>query len=73
MKKPRLSRKTIEKLMNGMYVKSKSYQYNIETEWNDELNTYEEVLYRINIETDYIDRYVLTAPEGIWEFLKEMS
>lgn len=73
MKKPRLSRKTIEKLMNGLYVKSQKYQYNIETEWNDDLNTYEEVLYRIDIETGYIDRYVLKAPEGIWAFLKEMS
>jgi hypothetical protein len=71
MRKPRLSRNTIEKLMNGMRVENQNQQYSIETEWNEDLNTYEDVLYRINIHTGYIDRYVLKAPEGLWAYLNE--
>ena len=70
MRKPRLSKMTCEKLMNGEYVESKDHQFNIETEWNEELGTYEDVLYRVNIHTGDADRFVLKAPEGIWEFQK---
>lgn len=73
MRKPRLSDNTIKKLMNGMYVKAQNCQYSLESEWNDELFTYEEVLYRIDTKTGYIDRYVLTAPEGLWAFSNERS
>lgn len=68
MRKPRFSRNTIEKLMNGLYVKSKNYQFNVESEWNEKLNAYEDVLYRVNINTEDTDRLVLTAPEGLWAY-----
>lgn len=70
MRKPKLSRSTIEKLMNGLYVKNKNHQFNVEAEWNEELNAYEDVLYRVNIHTENVDRFVLTAPEGLWAFEK---
>lgn len=68
MKKPRFSKNTIEKLMNGLSVKNKKYQFNVESEWNKELNAYEDVLYRVNIQTGDVNRFVLTAPEGLWAF-----
>ncbi len=70
MRKPRFSRNTIEKLMNGLTVESKNHQFNVESEWNEELNAYEDVLYRVNIHTGDVDRFVLTAPKGLWEFEK---
>lgn len=71
MRKPRFRKNTIEKLMNGLYVESKNHQFNVESEWNEELNAYEDVLYRVNIHTGDVDRFVLTAPEGLWAFEKE--
>lgn len=68
MRKPRFSKNTIEKLMNGLYVESKNNAFSIESEWNEELKTYEDVLYRVNKQTGDTDRFVLTAPEGIWAF-----
>lgn len=68
MRKPRLSKENCKKLMNGEYVESKNHQFNVESEWNEELATYEDVLYRVDIHTGDIDRFVLTAPKGIWAF-----
>ena len=70
MKKPRLSENNCKKLMDGEYVKSKNHQFNVETEWDEELGEYQDVLYRTNIHTGDVDRFVLTAPEGIWAFSK---
>lgn len=70
MRKPRFNRKTIEKLMDGIYIKNKKCQFNVESEWNEDLKAYEDVLYRIDNNTGYIDRYVLTAPEGLWAYLR---
>lgn len=71
MRKPRFSRDTIEKLMNGLRVESKNHQFDVESEWNEEQGNYEDVLYRINKHTGYIDRFVLTAPEGLWAFSRK--
>lgn len=68
MKKPRFSKSTIEKLMNGLYVESKNHQFSVESKWNEELNAYEDVLYRVNIHTGDVDEFVLTAPEGLWAY-----
>nr|DAW99126.1 MAG TPA: hypothetical protein [Microviridae sp.] len=71
MRKPRLSKRTIKWLLKGEYVESKDHQFNIETRWNEEQGTYEDVLYRVNIHTGDVDQFTLTAPEGIWKFLKK--
>lgn len=68
MRKPRFSKNSIEKLMSGEYVENKNYQFNVESEWNEELNAYEDVLYRVNTHTGDVDRFVLTAPKGLWAF-----
>lgn len=68
MRKPRFSKNTIEKLMNGLYVENQNYQFSMASEWNEELNGYEDVLYRVNAQTDNVDRFVLTAPKGLWAF-----
>ena len=68
MRKPRFKENTIRKLMNGQYVENKNHAFSVESEWNEELNAYEDVLYRIDKNTGDADRFVLTAPEGIWKF-----
>lgn len=70
MRKPRLSETTCKKLMNGEYFESKDHQFNVESEWSKELSAYQDVLYRMNIHTGEVDRFVLTAPEGLWAFSK---
>lgn len=71
MRKPRLSERTCKWLLKGEYVESKDHQFNIETRWNEEHGTYEDVLCRVNIHTGDVDEFVLTAPEGIWAFSKK--
>ena len=71
MRKPKLSKTTCKKLMNGEYFKSKDHQFNVESEWNEELGAYQDILYRMNIHTGNIDRFVLTAPEGLWAYSKK--
>lgn len=67
MRKPRLSRDTIEKLYNGEHIVTGKYEYYTEENWNDELNAYEETLYRENNETYERDEWKI-GWKGIWEF-----
>lgn len=68
MRKPRLSKSTIEKLYNGETVNSGKYEYEVKTEWDDELNRYVEKLYRWDESNGYEVWKVDTW--GLWEFEK---
>ena len=68
MRKPRLSKSTIEKLYNGETVKSGKYVYEHKTEWDDELNAYTEKLYRWDENNNYEVSDV--GAWGLWEFEK---
>lgn len=65
-RKPRLSKSTIEKLYRGEHAVKGKYRYYAEAVWNEELNTYEETLYRENNETHECDSWKMGL-EGIWE------
>lgn len=67
MRKPRLSRNTIERLYNGEHVVKGKYEYYTEEEWNEELSAYEETLYRENLEKYVCDSWKI-GWKGIWEF-----
>lgn len=48
MRKPRLSRETINKLMAGETVVKGIYEYSVGKKWNEKLNRFEETLFRWN-------------------------
>lgn len=68
MRKPRLSKITIRELYDEGKVYSGKYEYELRTEWNEELKGYEEYLYRWDEECNY-KRWEIPA-EGIWAFQK---
>lgn len=68
MTKPKLSKSTIEKLSNGEKVIKGKYEYEVKTEWENELKVFFEVLYRWDENNDY-ESWEL-GPKGIWEFEK---
>lgn len=68
MRKPRLSRNTIEKLFHEGTANTGKYEYEIGAEWNDELNGYQEKLYRWDEDNNY-EAWEIPA-EGIWAFEK---
>lgn len=67
MKKPRLSKKTIEKLIHGYQVKRGNYIYSTDTQWNEELNAYEETLYRWDKTTGTEESWTI-GWQGLYEF-----
>lgn len=67
MRKPRLSRDTIETLFHEGRKRSGKYEYEITSDWNDELNTYEEHLTRWDEDNNY-EEWEIPANEGIWAF-----
>lgn len=66
-RKPRLSRKTINRLMNGETVTKNIYEYSVEQQWNEELNGREEILLRWNKTIKDYNCWVIGA-KGLYEF-----
>ena len=68
MRKPKLSEKTIKELYNKGEAYSKNYEYEVTGEWNEDLNAYEDYLYRWDKEYNH-EKWLIPA-EGIWAFQK---
>lgn len=68
MRKPRLSKKTIEKLFHGETVNSGKYEYCVRTQWNDDLNAFADILTRWDEDNNY-EEWEIPA-EGIYAFEK---
>lgn len=66
-RKPRLSRKTINRLMNGEKVKKGIYEYSVDQQWNEELNRREEILLKWNEATKDYECWIIGA-KGLYEF-----
>lgn len=66
-RKPRLSGKTIDRLMGGETVKKGNYEYSVEQQWNEELNGIEEILYRWNNAIKDYNCWIIGA-KGLYEF-----
>lgn len=66
-RKPRLSRKTINRLMHSETVTKGIYEYSVEQQWNEELNRREEVLLRWNKVIKDYNCWVIGA-KGLYEF-----
>lgn len=69
MKKPRLSKNTIERLFHEGKVKNGKYEYEITQDWNDRINAYIDKLTRWDEDNNY-DEWEIPE-EGIWAFEKE--
>jgi hypothetical protein len=67
MRKPRLSKKTIEKLMNGETVTKGIYEYSFDRKWNEKLNRFNEALFRWNGTIEEYEYWIL-GPKGLYEF-----
>lgn len=70
MRKPRLSRNTIEALFREGKVRTSKYEYEMTQDWNDELNTYIEKLTRWDKNNNY-EEWEIPENEGIWAFEEE--
>lgn len=68
MRKPRLSKKTIEELFHVGMAKSGRYEYKTGVRWNDELHKYENVLTRWDDNNEYEEWPI--GHEDIYEFEK---
>lgn len=66
-RKPKLSRETINRLMHGETVKKGIYEYSVEQQWNEELNSKEEMLLRWNKAIKDYKCWVIGA-KGLYEF-----
>lgn len=66
MRKPRLSKKTIEKLLLEEKALTPKFGYEVTTYWNDETKTYEEVLSRWDKNSNVQEWKI--GPEGLWGF-----
>lgn len=66
-RKPRLSRKTINRLLNGNTVKIGIYEYSVEQQWNEELGRREETLLRWNKTIKDYKCWIIGA-KGLYEF-----
>ena len=67
MRKPRLTKETINRLMNGETVVKGIYEYSVDKKWNEKLNKFEETLFRWN---DAIEEYECWTLgwKGLYEF-----
>ena len=68
MRKPRLSKRTIQKLYDEGKATSGKYEYITMREWDNKLNAYVDNLYRWD-ENDNYECWTIPA-EGIWAFEK---
>ena len=69
MRKPRLSKNTIEKLFHEGRARSGKYEYEITQDWDGKINAYVDKLTRWDKDDNY-DEWEITA-KGIWEFEEE--
>lgn len=69
MRKPRLSKNTIKKLLQGEAVESGKYEYETRTEWNEELGAYESFLTRWDENNNCVEWRL--GYQGIYEFEKD--
>ena len=68
MRKPRLSKDTIENLYHEGKAYSGKYEYETDAKWDEELNNYVEVLRRWDENNDYKEWRI--PAEGLWAFEK---
>lgn len=69
MRKPRLSKNTIETLFHEGRARSGKYEYETTQKWDDEINAYVETLTRWDENNNY-EEWEMPANEGIWAFEK---
>ena len=69
MRKPRLSKNTIETLFREGRAHSGKYEYEVTQNWDDEINTYVEKMTRWDKDNN-CDEWEVPI-EGIWAFEKE--
>lgn len=69
MRKPRLSKNTIETLFHEGRAKNGKYEYEMTQEWDDRIDAYIDKLTRWDKDNNY-DEWEIPA-EGIWAFEKE--
>lgn len=65
-RKPRLSRDTIRKLMNGETVTKGIYEYSLDRTWNEKLHRFDEALFRWNDAIEDFECWNL-GPKGLYE------
>lgn len=70
MRKPRLSKSTIERLLNGEKVEKGKYEYEVTRDWDNDLQTYIDRLTRWDWENNTYEDWEIPASEGLWEFEK---
>lgn len=66
-RRPRLSKETINRLMNGETVTKGIYEYSVDQQWNEELNRREETLTRWDNDIGDYECWVL-GWKGLYEF-----
>lgn len=66
-RKPRLSRETINRLMNDETVTKGIYEYSVDRTWNEKLQRFDEALLRWNNAIGEYECWIL-GPEGLYEF-----
>lgn len=67
MRKPRLSRETINRLMKGETVVKGIYEYSVDKTWNEKLKRFEETLFRWNGAIDDYECWIV-GWKGLCEF-----
>lgn len=68
MRKPRLSERTIKRIYDEGRAYGEKYEYELITEWSEELNAYNDYLYCWD--KDYNYKRWEVPPQGIWAFKK---
>lgn len=66
-RKPRLSKNTIRKLMDGETVIKGIYEYSLDKAWNEKRQRFDEVLLRWNDAIEEYEYWIL-GPKGLYEF-----
>ena len=66
-RKPRLSKKTIRKLMDGKTVMRGIYEYSVDKAWNKKRMRFDEALLRWNDTIEEYEYWIL-GPKGLYEF-----
>ena len=66
MRKPRLSKKTIETLFHEGKARHGKYEYELTRDWNSKLNTFVDNLTRWDEDNNYGEWEI--PAEGIWAF-----
>ena len=67
MRKPRLSKETINKLVHGETVTKGIYEYSVDRKWNEDLNRYDDTLFRWNDAIGDYECWIL-GWRGLYEF-----